>query len=73
LLGVLHTLGGDATPQVCRLGWHVVERDGRLMVPGTRLRRFSTDLATGSAGVLLAAWTVVGGGAEHLLDALLPA
>jgi serine/threonine protein kinase len=40
--------------QIRRLTWHAVRRDGRLMFPGEQLLRLSTDLATGSAGILLA-------------------
>jgi lantibiotic modifying enzyme len=49
---------GRASPelvdQIRRLTWHAVRRDGRLMFPGEQLLRLSTDLATGSAGILLA-------------------
>jgi len=38
-----------------RLDWHVVRHRGRLAFPGDQLLRLSMDLATGSAGVLLAA------------------
>jgi hypothetical protein len=37
-----------------RLGWHALTRHGHLAFPGDQLLRLSTDLATGSAGVLLA-------------------
>jgi tRNA A-37 threonylcarbamoyl transferase component Bud32 len=37
-----------------RLGWHAVLRGDDLVFPGDQLLRLSTDLATGSAGVLLA-------------------
>ncbi|MFI2607616.1 class III lanthionine synthetase LanKC [Kitasatospora sp. NPDC018619] len=40
--------------QVRRLQWHLVARPEGLLVPGMRLRRFSADLHTGAAGVLLA-------------------
>ncbi|MFJ8623090.1 class III lanthionine synthetase LanKC [Kitasatospora sp. NPDC093550] len=42
--------------QVARLQWHLVARPEGLLVPGMRLRRFSADLHTGAAGVLLALW-----------------
>ncbi|MEU6237058.1 class III lanthionine synthetase LanKC [Kitasatospora sp. NPDC047058] len=41
-------------PQVDRLAWHLVRHQDRAAVPGRQLYRLSTDLATGSAGVLLA-------------------
>jgi hypothetical protein len=76
LLAVLARLsepGPDETvrAQVRRLGWHAVARDGALLIPGRRLRRFSADLATGSAGVLLALHSVFDGGGD-LLARLLP-
>lgn len=37
-----------------RLAWHLTPHQGGLAVPGPGLARLSTDLATGSAGVLLA-------------------
>ena len=39
---------------VQRLRWHAVNYQGHLAFPGKGLRRLSMDLATGSAGVLLA-------------------
>ncbi|MFJ8535360.1 class III lanthionine synthetase LanKC [Streptomyces sp. NPDC093591] len=36
------------------LSWHALTRQGHLIFPGEQLQRLSTDLATGSAGVLLA-------------------
>jgi hypothetical protein len=44
----------EVLTQVRHLGMHAVHRDGSLLIPGVRLRRFSADLATGSAGVLAA-------------------
>lgn len=41
-----------------RLSWHAQFYRGRLAFPGEQLFRLSTDLATGSAGVLLALATV---------------
>ncbi|MFD0275051.1 class III lanthionine synthetase LanKC [Kitasatospora sp. NPDC127111] len=58
-------------PQVERLAWHLVRHRDRAAVPGRQLYRLSTDLATGSAGVLLAlhaASTGNGGTALPLLD-----
>lgn len=40
--------------QLRRLAWHALAYRGRLAFPGEQLRRLSMDLATGSAGVLLA-------------------
>jgi hypothetical protein len=40
--------------QTRRLGWHALTRHGHLAFPGDQLLRLSSDLATGSAGVLLA-------------------
>jgi tRNA A-37 threonylcarbamoyl transferase component Bud32 len=50
--------GPDADPdvaaQVRRLGWHVIGYSGGAAFPGDNLLRLSMDLATGTAGVLLA-------------------
>ncbi|MEU1403762.1 class III lanthionine synthetase LanKC [Streptomyces sp. NPDC005728] len=40
--------------QIRRLAWHARSHRGRLAFPGYRRNRLSADLATGSAGVLLA-------------------
>ncbi|MFJ9692602.1 class III lanthionine synthetase LanKC [Kitasatospora sp. NPDC101183] len=40
--------------QLARLAWHLVRHQGRAAVPGHQLLRLSCDLATGSAGLLLA-------------------
>ncbi|MFI6155111.1 class III lanthionine synthetase LanKC [Kitasatospora sp. NPDC051170] len=40
--------------QLARLTWHLVRHQGRAAVPGHQLLRLSCDLATGSAGLLLA-------------------
>jgi hypothetical protein len=37
-----------------RLAWHAVQFQGRLAFPGVQSLRLSMDVATGSAGVLLA-------------------
>jgi hypothetical protein len=37
-----------------RLGWHAVRYQGELAFPGSQLMRLSMDLASGTAGVLLA-------------------
>jgi hypothetical protein len=44
----------ETTAQAARVAWHAVHERGALLVPGAHLLRFSADLATGSAGVLLA-------------------
>ncbi|MFE7520866.1 class III lanthionine synthetase LanKC [Streptomyces halstedii] len=43
----------DVLASVRNLTWHLVADEDRLLVPGATLRRFSADLATGAAGVLL--------------------
>lgn len=58
-IAMLAALGGtDDHPavrrQVRRLSWHARHHRGHLAFPGFRLLRLSSDLATGSAGVLLA-------------------
>ncbi|MFF9318717.1 class III lanthionine synthetase LanKC [Streptomyces sp. NPDC014735] len=57
---------------VRNLSWHLVAEQDRLLVPGARLRRFSADLATGAAGVLLALHTMFAAPDERpdLLDVL---
>ena len=40
--------------QIRRLAWHALSYEGHLAFPGDRLLRLSMDLATGTAGVLLA-------------------
>ncbi|MFD8082581.1 class III lanthionine synthetase LanKC [Kitasatospora sp. NPDC059722] len=72
LLLALDALGGTAVRdavlgQVRNLEWHLVARPEGLLVPGMRLRRFSADLHTGAAGVLLALHEI---GGKGLLDAL---
>ena len=58
--------GPDALDQLRRLTWHAVDVGGRLGFPGDRLHRCSMDLATGSAGVLLALGAVLGDAPAHL-------
>ncbi len=43
-----------AAAQVAGLNWHALDWRGHLAFPGSHLLRMSMDLATGSAGVLLA-------------------
>jgi hypothetical protein len=47
-------LSGCADRHLRLLSWHAVGYQGHHAFPGRRLHRLSTDLATGSAGVLLA-------------------
>lgn len=56
VLHLARTPGADAVvaEHVRRLGWHAVPYRGSLAFPGEQLLRLSTDLASGSAGVLLA-------------------
>jgi hypothetical protein len=73
VIGGLGDLGGtraDIAAQTARLAWHAVARDGAVRIPGTPLLRYSADLATGAAGVLLAVHTGLTDGG--FLDALLP-
>ncbi|GII51724.1 serine/threonine protein kinase [Planotetraspora thailandica] len=71
--GMIACLGADpvhdrteAAAQVARLAWHELPyRDG-LAFPGAQLLRLSMDLATGSAGVLLALGTVLHDQPVHL-------
>lgn len=63
LMATLSEFDADEDRPVLRrhvrhLGWHAVMHAGHLAFPGTGLLRLSTDLATGSAGVLLALHTV---------------
>jgi hypothetical protein len=53
-----------------RLAWHALSYRGQVAFPGTGLQRLSMDLATGTAGVLLAAHAAVAGceAALPLLD-----
>ncbi|OLR93039.1 class III lanthionine synthetase LanKC [Actinokineospora bangkokensis] len=54
LLAALAIAGGPVDRHVDALGWHAVPFAGGAAFPGTRLLRLSMDLATGTAGVLLA-------------------
>jgi tRNA A-37 threonylcarbamoyl transferase component Bud32 len=51
---------------VRRLDWHAVTYQGHLAFPGDRLMRLSMDLATGTAGVLLALGAALDDGPVHL-------
>lgn len=65
LMMALTVLGHeDDRPVVLRhardLSWHAISFQGGLAFPGAWLQRLSTDLGTGSAGILLALDTVFG-------------
>ncbi|MFR0355394.1 class III lanthionine synthetase LanKC [Streptomyces sediminimaris] len=51
--------------QVDGLGWYAMAYQGRLAFPGHQMMRLSMDLATGTAGCLLAL-DAAGGGGAHL-------
>jgi len=63
LAGHDHTAAGPAE-QIRNLAWHAVPYRGGLAFPGDRLLRLSMDLATGSAGVLLALGAALRNGAD---------
>ncbi|NIK56090.1 class III lanthionine synthetase LanKC [Kribbella shirazensis] len=52
-------LGDPVHDLVHGLGWHAMPFEGGLAYPGNQLLRLSMDLATGSAGVLLALGTAL--------------
>ncbi|WP_052070394.1 class III lanthionine synthetase LanKC [Streptacidiphilus albus] len=57
MICALAAAGGDGRQlerQVSLLSWHLVRHQDRAAFPGQLLYRLSTDLATGSAGILLA-------------------
>jgi hypothetical protein len=72
ILGLLSEPGQDhqALESIRRLSWHAVRKQDGLYFPGPGLTRLSADLASGSAGILLALHTVFEG--KGHLDALLP-
>ncbi|MDG4766102.1 class III lanthionine synthetase LanKC [Solwaraspora sp. WMMD406] len=49
----------ECAAQLRRLAWHAMPYQGALAFPGEQLLRLSMDLATGTAGVLLAAATAL--------------
>ncbi|MEI5101947.1 class III lanthionine synthetase LanKC [Streptomyces sp. PmtG] len=66
-LAVLAALDGPGDreairTQVRRLAWHARSHRGHLAFPGFRTRRLAADLATGTAGVLLALDSALGDG-----------
>lgn len=68
---ILHLVGVGAPAalvreQVARLGWHAMSYEGELAFPGEQLMRLSMDLATGTAGVLLAVGAALHHAPVHL-------
>lgn len=59
-------LRDDLDTQVGRLGWHALAYGGGVAFPGDQLLRLSNDLATGTAGVLLALGAAHHDGPVHL-------
>ncbi|MCA2211688.1 class III lanthionine synthetase LanKC [Jidongwangia harbinensis] len=55
-----------AADHLRRLSWHALSYRGEVAYPGDRLLRLSMDLATGTAGVLLAVAAATSGDAVHL-------
>ena len=72
VLGLIGDPGQDEQmlASIRKLSWHAVRKQDGLFFPGRGLTRLSADLATGSAGILLALHTVFEG--KGNLDALLP-
>ncbi|MGW2520686.1 class III lanthionine synthetase LanKC [Streptomyces sp. NPDC001617] len=75
LIAILGLLGEPGQEEqvlgsIRRLSWHAVPKASGLYFPGKGLTRLSADLATGSAGILLALHTVFEGKGD--LGALLP-
>ncbi|MEV1007570.1 class III lanthionine synthetase LanKC [Streptomyces sp. NPDC049881] len=56
----------DVRRQSALLGWHAVPYKGHLAFPGEQLSRLSMDLATGTAGCLLALGAAHGAPGAHL-------
>jgi serine/threonine protein kinase len=59
-------LDGAIADHVRRLAWHALPYEGHLAFPGEQLLRLSMDLATGTAGVLLALGTALHEDPVHL-------
>jgi hypothetical protein len=55
-----HSTERAISRHLSHLGWHAVGYQGAVAFPGHQLMRLSMDLATGSAGVLLALHSVTG-------------
>lgn len=73
ILSLSRTAGrGDGAPDaavaehVRRLSWHAMAYQGHLAFPGEQLMRLSMDLATGTAGVLLALGAALHDSPVHL-------
>jgi hypothetical protein len=61
------TAGGEAiADQVARLDWHAMDYQGQLAFPGENMMRLSMDLASGTAGVMLAVAAALGYERAHL-------
>ncbi|MEV4950023.1 class III lanthionine synthetase LanKC [Streptomyces sp. NPDC053755] len=56
----------DVRRQVGCLTWHAMSYEGHLAFPGEQMMRLSMDLATGTAGVLLALSAALGDRPAHL-------
>ncbi|MFE5937173.1 class III lanthionine synthetase LanKC [Streptomyces sp. NPDC056470] len=56
----------DVRRQVDCLTWHAMSYEGHLAFPGEQMMRLSMDLATGTAGVLLAVSAALGDRPAHL-------
>ncbi|MFF9909051.1 class III lanthionine synthetase LanKC [Streptomyces sp. NPDC013457] len=56
----------DVRRQVGCLSWHAMSYEGHLAFPGEQMMRLSMDLATGTAGVLLALSAALGDRPAHL-------
>ena len=58
--------GPELAAQLTRLSWHALRHQDSLVFPGDQLYRLSLDLATGSAGVLLALGAALHDAPVHL-------
>ncbi|MEU7039059.1 class III lanthionine synthetase LanKC [Streptomyces sp. NPDC046237] len=56
----------DVRRQIGCLTWHAMSYRGHLAFPGEQMMRLSMDVATGTAGVLLALSAALGDGPAHL-------
>lgn len=55
-----------AEHHLSRLTWHALSYQGHIAFPGNGLTRISMDLATGTAGILLASYAALSGGKAAL-------
>ncbi|MEU1312351.1 class III lanthionine synthetase LanKC [Streptomyces cinnamoneus] len=62
----------DVAAQVAGLGWYAMPYEGELAFPGHQMMRLSMDLATGTAGCLLALGAALGGDRPAQLPFLPP-